>query len=85
MNSKPVVFALLPSYIIFKFIYLFLPELGQNCCARAFSNLGKWGPSLVVGRLLSEVKSLSHVQFFAPLWTGAYQASPSMVFSRQEY
>ena len=33
----------------------------------------------------SEVKSLSHVQLFATPWTVAYQASPSMGFSRQEY
>ena len=35
--------------------------------------------------LLSEVKSLSHVQLFATPWTVAYQALPSMGFSRQEY
>ena len=28
---------------------------------------------------------LSRVQLFATLWTVAYQASPSMGFSRQEY
>ena len=33
----------------------------------------------------SEVKSLSHVQLFATPWTVAFQAPPSMVFSRQEY
>ena len=27
----------------------------------------------------------SHVQLFATLWTVAYQAPPSMGFSRQEY
>ena len=32
-----------------------------------------------------KVKSLSHVQPFATPWTVAYQAPPSMVFSRQEY
>ena len=32
-----------------------------------------------------EVKSLSRVQLFATLWTVAYQASPSMGFSKQEY
>ena len=32
-----------------------------------------------------KVKSLSHVRLFATLWTIAYQASPSMGFSRQEY
>ena len=33
----------------------------------------------------SEVKLLSHVQLFATPWTVAYQAPPSMGFSRQEY
>ena len=33
----------------------------------------------------SEVKSLSRVRLFATAWTVAYQALPSMGFSRQEY
>ena len=33
----------------------------------------------------SEVKSLSRVRLFATAWTVAYQAPPSMGFSRQEY
>ena len=32
----------------------------------------------------SEVKSLSRVRFFAPPWTVAYQALPSMEVSRHE-
>ena len=32
-----------------------------------------------------KVKSLSHVQLFATPWTAAYQAPPSMGFSRQHY
>ena len=32
-----------------------------------------------------KVKSLSHVRLFETPWTVAYQASPSMGFSRQEY
>ena len=32
-----------------------------------------------------KVKLLSHVQLFATPWTVAYQATPSMGFSRQEY
>ena len=32
-----------------------------------------------------KMKSLSHVQLFTTPWTAAYQASPSMGFSRQEY
>ena len=31
------------------------------------------------------MKSLNHVQLFATPWTAAYQAPPSMGFSRQEY
>ena len=34
---------------------------------------------------VSEVKSLSRVQLFGTQWTVAYQAPPSMGFSRQEY
>ena len=32
-----------------------------------------------------KVKSLSRVRLFATPWTVAYQASPAMEFSRQEY
>ena len=32
-----------------------------------------------------KVKSLSRARLLATLWTGAYQAPPSMKFSRQEY
>ena len=35
--------------------------------------------------LIVKVKSLSRVQHFAIPWTVAYQAPPSMGFSRQEY
>ena len=44
--------------------------------AIAFSNAWKWN---VKG------KSLSHVRLLATPWTAAYQAPPSMGFSRQEY
>ena len=44
--------------------------------AISFSNAGKWK---VKG------KSLSHVQPSATPWTAAFQAPPSMGFSRQEY
>ena len=32
-----------------------------------------------------KVKSLSHIRLFVTPWTVAYEASPSMGFSRQEY
>ena len=42
----------------------------------SFSNAWKWKV---------KVKSLSRVRLLATSWTAAYQASPSMGFSRQEY
>ena len=44
--------------------------------AISFSNAWKWKV---------KVKSLSHVWLFMTSWTAAYQAPPSMGFSRQEY
>ena len=44
--------------------------------AISFSNAGKWKV---------KVKSLSRVRPLATPWTAAYQAPPSMGFSRQEY
>ena len=44
--------------------------------AISFSNAWKWKV---------KVKLLSHVRLFATPWTTAYQAPPSMGFSRQEY
>ena len=42
----------------------------------SFSSAWKWKV---------KVKSLSHVRLLATPWTAAYQAPPSMGFSRQEY
>ena len=44
--------------------------------AISFSNAWQWKV---------KVKSLSHVRLLATPWTAAYQAPPSMGFSRQEY
>ena len=44
--------------------------------AISFSNAWKWKV---------KVKSLSRVRLFETPWTAAYQAPPSMGFSRQEY
>ena len=44
--------------------------------AISFSNAWKWKV---------KVKSLSRVRLLATPWTAAYQAPPSMAFSRQEY
>ena len=57
-----------------------VPEILQartlEWVAISFSNAWKWKV---------KVKSLSHVQLLATPWTAAYQAPPSMGFSRQEY
>ena len=47
-----------------------------ECVAISFSNAWKWRV---------KVKSLSRVRLLATPWTAAYQAPPSMGFSRQEY
>jgi len=53
------------------------PELdGPKWVAISFSNAWKWKV---------KVKSLSRVLLLATTWTAAYQAPPSMGFSRQEY
>ena len=44
--------------------------------AISFSNAWKWKV---------KVKLLSHIRLFATPWTAAFQAPPSMGFSRQEY
>ena len=44
--------------------------------AISFSNAWKWKV---------KVKSLSHIRLLATQWTAAYQAPPSIGFSRQEY
>ena len=44
--------------------------------AISFSNAQKWKV---------KVKSLNRIRLLGTLWTAAYQASPSMGFSRQEY
>ena len=57
-----------------------VPEILQartlEWVAISFSNAWKWKV---------KVKSLSRAQLLATPWTAAYQAPPSMGFSRQEY
>ena len=47
-----------------------------ECVAISFSNARKWKV---------KVKSLSRVRLLATPWPAAFQAPPSMGFSRQEY
>ena len=52
-----------------------------NCLKVNFQTILKWQADGIIRR--SEVSS--HVRLFATPWTAAYQAPPSMGFSRQEY
>ena len=52
----------------------FIPALQ---CGRRTPWFGQWSGK--------KVKSLSRVRLFVTPWIVAYQASPSMGFSRQEY
>ena len=54
----------------------FLQARTLEWVAISFSNAWKWKV---------KVKSLSHVWLLTTPWTAAYQAPPSMGFSRQEY
>ena len=55
-------------------------------CPRSYSlPLFKPLTSLLRYRKEKKVKSLSRVRLFVTPWTAAYQATPSMEFSRQEY
>ena len=54
----------------------FLQARTLEWVAISFSNAWKWKV---------KVKSLSRVQLLATPWTAAYEAPPSMGFSRQEY
>ena len=53
-----------------------LQERTLEWVAISFSNVGKWKV---------KVKSFSCVRLFVTPWTAAYQAPPSMGFSKQEY
>ena len=53
-----------------------LQERTLEWVATSFSNAWKWKV---------KVKSLSRVRLLATPWTAAYQAPPSMGFSRQKY
>ena len=50
-------------------------QANMEWVAISFSNAWKWKV---------KVKSLSHIRLFTTPWTAAYQAPPSMGFSRQE-
>ena len=96
MHLLPLVEYTLPLYIKRGFLdqqHRHHLRLVRNTASQRASNLLNRNlplhqiPRGKVGALntgLSEVKSLSRVRLFATPWTIAYQAPPSMRFSRQE-
>ena len=64
-----------------------LPDLGIEPASLRCPALagGFFTTSATCSLVTVKVKSLSCVRLFATPWTGAYQAPPSMGFSRQEY
>ena len=81
------------TFVINNIIMTVVPFLSQTIIQvyKAFYNLAcawlsdfrYYHPTSVIMKV--KVKSLSCVQLFATPWTVAYQAPPSMGFSRQEY
>ena len=65
---------------------LVLPALATTRLCRPWDSPGK-NTGVACHFLLQcmKVKSLSHVRLFTTPWIAAYQAPPSMGFSRQEY
>ena len=63
------------------------PECQLAICIRVLDgkNLSPWKHAISIQYYDMTLKSLSRVRLFAPPWTVAYQAPPSMEFSRQEY
>ena len=59
-----------------KNIYFCFIDYAKAFDCISFSNAWKWK---------AKVKSLSHAWLLATPWTAAYEALPSMGFSRQEY
>ena len=67
------IFALLPCFLCVCVFFVALSLLIAFFCIE-----------LISSHLKVKVKLLSHVRLFATQWTVAYQAPPSMGFSRQE-
>ena len=74
------------THVVFMISFLnFLHQLEQD--SSSFSGNSPWPSDYSVSLevKLVKVKSLSGVRLFVTPWTVAYQAPPSMGFSRQEY
>ena len=60
-------------------------EPGMEGVSKYYVSLMNWLPLSLQNIKTFEVKLPSRVRLFATAWTVAYQAPPSMGFSRQEY
>ena len=66
-------------------INLGLGEENRNVKCTRTMNKQVYSTMHVIYEVKVKVKSLSHVQLFVTPWTAAYQAPPSVGFSKQEY
>ena len=64
------------------FLHLIRCAMTSHCCFN-FHFCSDY--DIILSQKKVEVKSFSHVQIFVTPWTVAYNAPPSMGFSRQEY
>ena len=70
---------------MYVYIHIFFTQSSVSGHLGYFHILRIVNSSAINTGIYMKVKSLSHVQLFATPWTVAYQAPPSMGFSRQEY
>ena len=81
------------TFVIINIIMTVVPFLSQtiiqvykavyNLACAWLSDFRYYHPTSIIMKV--KAKSLSYVRLFATPWTVAYQAPPSMGFSRQEY
>ena len=85
LHSDGYIFPFLLCLLLLFFSQLFISFLKQPFCLAALLFLGMILVTASFTMLKVKVKSVSPVWLFATPWTVAYQAPPSMGFSRQEY
>ena len=68
---------------VYHIFFIFSSVSGHLCSFHVLAIVNS--AAMNIGEVKVKVKSLSRVRLFATLWTVAFQAFPSMGFSKQEY
>ena len=85
MNENSYYYTSMPTFAVVNdldFLHLIRCAMTSHCCFN-FHFCSDY--DIILSQKKVEVKSFSHVQIFVTPWTVAYNAPPSMGFSRQEY